>query len=905
MVALNKQLGIKYVLFACVWFIFLSIKSVAQPFSVKINGSIKALNDSSINNAYVKISSNKSKMILAYFNTANKIYFFTSVNCKEADSLNITVTHIAYETYSKNFFVNALKDSLSITISMVPKTNTLNEVTVNAPPIWVRGDTTFFRMNAFKEGDERKLNEVLVKMPGFEMDENGNLLYKKRRVEKVMVDGDDIFADKVKLLINNFPIHVIENVQLLENQNSNPLFKGIVNENKVFINLELQKSKVKTAFGNGEFGIGTLKRYLFKPVIFSIYNKLKIAYIGNANTVGDGIGWREDLEQKPEQMQHNTNWIMNDLGFSMIPNFNYTRYINTKRWSNNVQINLPSKKKVKKQIELSSITDNQSQFTYNQSSILSNNTFISRVDTNLIHHKPLLLSAKYILEKSFNENSLLKSRVHYFFNGTTSNQFSIYKYQNSTNNTDNTIKNKWSYINVNTEFTQRKSKNKIIKYQFNYYTQFNPQNGVGFSNDWQNLFQLNDTYNQLMQNLNFKSNFVDVSWMSTKKRGRITKTVVFNFNWKQYSLQNKLSFKNLTKDTTLNNFTNSSLSNIYSFTTQYNYSFKLGKLPIDNTNELGLLYFNSKEMPLSSTNFYPTFKFELSSRNNIYKFVENITSIIFEQKSNDNSNLISFVRPTSIINFRKYINGGKPLYNFKMNTGFSAAWVVGKSLNFTNFLFTYNKDFRSSISNYAVNGLLYFTLDSLFNKPINSYSINTTTTINSLKNKNIYTITYGYDRGENFINHQSGIIKTNFNFTYILATSKIHINKFYYIASNVKFFNSTIKFPTQSLKSNVNQVNSLIIELKQRFKLAKNANLILQTDYYNNDMGNHSLSKLYFIDVEFNLGIPKKHVFFYLKAENLLNKNAYNNSALSAISQSINQIPLIAANIMFTVKYEL
>lgn len=193
-------------------------------------------------------------------------------------------------------------------------------------------------------------------------------------------------------------------------------------------------------------------------------------------------------------------------------------------------------------------------------------------------------------------------------------------------------------------------------------------------------------------------------------------------------------------------------------------------------------------------------------------------------------------------------------------------------------------------------------LDSLSDKPINSYSINTTTTFNSLKNKNIYTITYGYDRGENLINHQGSIVKTNFNFTYILAGAKIHINKCYYIASNVKFFNSNLKFPTQSFKNNV---NSLIIELKQRFKLAKNANIILQTDYYNNDIGNNSLSKLFFIDVEFNLGIPKKHVFFYIKAENLLNKNEYNKSSLSTISQSINQIPLIAANIMFTVKYEL
>ncbi|MCZ2299109.1 MAG: hypothetical protein LC134_06515 [Chitinophagales bacterium] len=299
------------------------------------------------------------------------------------------------------------------------------------------------------------------------------------------------------------------------------------------------------------------------------------------------------------------------------------------------------------------------------------------------------------------------------------------------------------------------------------------------------------------------------------------------------------------------------------------------------------------------------YKIELSSRNKITKFIENITTLKFEQKENDVSNIISFIRPISINNFKKYINGGDPLKNFEFNTNFGASWVVGKSLNFTNFSIIYNTDFRNSVSNYSLNGLLYFITDSLINKPINNLSINTTTTFNRINSKNKYAFTFGYNRGENFINYQSSIIKTNFNFTYILFASNIHLNKFYYISSNVKFFNSNIKFPVQSLKSNSDNIYSIIIECKQRFKVAKNANFIIQTDFYNNDIGNASQAKLFFVDVEFNLGVPKKHLFFYLKAENLLNKKMYYSSSVSASVQSVNQIPLIATNIMLTAKYEL
>src|SRR5690606_25866976 len=116
---------------------------------------------------------------------------------------------------------------------------TLNEVEIKAPPIWKRGDTTFYEVEAFKDGDEKKLKDILLKMPDFKEDEHGNILFKKKVIEKITIDGEAIFSDKTKLLMDNFPVHVLETIQAIENQSNQRLLKGLSNENKVFLNLGL------------------------------------------------------------------------------------------------------------------------------------------------------------------------------------------------------------------------------------------------------------------------------------------------------------------------------------------------------------------------------------------------------------------------------------------------------------------------------------------------------------------------------------------------------------------------------------------------------------------------------------------------------------------------------------------
>ena len=226
--------------------ILLSNNSHAQT-KITISGKIFDSNGISLANCIVKIGQKGIIPILYYTNTAEKNSFSIHLNIPGKDTVSIYINHSGYNAVIKKITVEQLlqEEELEITMARVPQT--LPEVRIE-PDSWTKDDTTFYRVDAFKEGGEKKLKDIITKIPGFDIDEQGNLLYKQKMVERITVNGEDLFADKMSLLLNNFPVHVINTIEAQEKQSGNRLMKGLINGNKVFVNLRIKKEKLSAAF---------------------------------------------------------------------------------------------------------------------------------------------------------------------------------------------------------------------------------------------------------------------------------------------------------------------------------------------------------------------------------------------------------------------------------------------------------------------------------------------------------------------------------------------------------------------------------------------------------------------------------------------------------------------------------
>lgn len=131
-------------------------------------------------------------------------------------------------------------------------------VTAKARPFQIRGDTVSYNVASYSDGSERKIQDVIKKLPGIELNEKtGEIKYKGKSVETVKLDGDDLFASNYSLGTKNINVDMVEQVQAIENYSNNPLLKGIESGDKVALNLTLKKKKTDYS-GSIDLGTGLL-----------------------------------------------------------------------------------------------------------------------------------------------------------------------------------------------------------------------------------------------------------------------------------------------------------------------------------------------------------------------------------------------------------------------------------------------------------------------------------------------------------------------------------------------------------------------------------------------------------------------------------------------------------------------
>jgi len=158
---------------------------------------------------------------------------------------------------------------------------------VSEMPVLISGDTITYKTDVFTDGSERKLEDVLEKLPGFEVDENGEVKVQGKRVDKLLVDGKEFFDGDTKMAIKNLPANAVDRVQVLQNFNDVSPMKGLGNNETLALNITLKEDKKNMVFGDLTAGAGPEERYLGKANLFFYSPKTNVNVIAGANNIGD------------------------------------------------------------------------------------------------------------------------------------------------------------------------------------------------------------------------------------------------------------------------------------------------------------------------------------------------------------------------------------------------------------------------------------------------------------------------------------------------------------------------------------------------------------------------------------------------------------------------------------------
>lgn len=194
----------------------------------------------------------------------------------------------ANDTVVKYFSSNSKHFRLDAQLK--PKHQQLDEVFLQSEnPIKIRKDTVSFKADYFSNGTEETVEDLLRKIPGLHIDENGIIKVGNREVEKVMVEGDDFFGQGYKILTKNMPAHPIKQVNILKHYSANELLKGIEESNKVALNLTLKGEAKRIWFGTVEAEGGNNHFYKGKFNLMNFGKKNSYYFLGSLNNIGEDV----------------------------------------------------------------------------------------------------------------------------------------------------------------------------------------------------------------------------------------------------------------------------------------------------------------------------------------------------------------------------------------------------------------------------------------------------------------------------------------------------------------------------------------------------------------------------------------------------------------------------------------
>lgn len=161
-------------------------------------------------------------------------------------------------------------------------------ITGKAPEIVVRNDTTEYNADSFKMAEGSVLEDLLKKMPGVEVDSEGNVTVNGKEIKKIMVDGKEFFSDDPKIASKNLPAKMIDKVQVLDKKSDMAKMTGFDDgEEETVLNLTVKPGMKQGWFGNAYAGYGSHDRYEANAMVNRFYNNDQITFMGGANNTNN------------------------------------------------------------------------------------------------------------------------------------------------------------------------------------------------------------------------------------------------------------------------------------------------------------------------------------------------------------------------------------------------------------------------------------------------------------------------------------------------------------------------------------------------------------------------------------------------------------------------------------------
>ncbi|HNR06721.1 MAG TPA: TonB-dependent receptor [Saprospiraceae bacterium] len=290
--------------------VFLSFSTLsvsAQGGRIQIKGIVTDSADQALEAGTIVLLKAKDSSLVSFTRT-NDQGAFELKNIKPDEPYLLKITYLGYADFQTTVSPGDGQNILDLgRIRMAASSKTLSEVVVQEQhiPVQIKKDTIEFNSAAFRTLPNANVEDMIKKMPGMEVDKEGNISAQGKTVTQVLVDGKKFFGKDPKIATRNLPAEAVDKVQVFDKKSDAAEFSGIDDgERETTINLKLKSNARKGTFGSMSAAAGTGGRFDSRASINKFDGQRQLSFIGMGNnlnqqgfSIGDYLSFSGDAQR--------------------------------------------------------------------------------------------------------------------------------------------------------------------------------------------------------------------------------------------------------------------------------------------------------------------------------------------------------------------------------------------------------------------------------------------------------------------------------------------------------------------------------------------------------------------------------------------------------------------------------
>ena len=213
-----------------------------------------------------------------------------SIRAPRDGKYTLKITYVGFKTYTKQINIRDGKDYSAGTITMEPDAIMLKgaTVTARASKVTLKADTFMYNASAFRTPEGSVVEELVKRLPGAEVDDNGTIKINGKEVKKILVDGKEFMTGDTKTALQNLPTNIIDRIKAYDQQSDLARVSGIQDgEEETVLDFGIKPGMNKGLMANIDLGIGTHSRYFGRGMGAVMKDNLKVMLFTRANNVND------------------------------------------------------------------------------------------------------------------------------------------------------------------------------------------------------------------------------------------------------------------------------------------------------------------------------------------------------------------------------------------------------------------------------------------------------------------------------------------------------------------------------------------------------------------------------------------------------------------------------------------